>query len=133
VEDTKKGAKMLMKMIRKICIGFVITFFACVLCVVILSYAYGEEVPNFATWEKVLIHEGRFDTRVVLKNPNPSDVTFAIITINNFDTIIKYVLVSRTLQRYQFNGDKYVPWELNKEAREKIWTFLRIKCGILSI
>ena len=123
---------MWLKLIREACMWFVITLFACVLCVVIFSYAYGEEVPNFATWEKVFVLEDEHEIVFVLKNPVPSDVTFAIITINRH-CISKYVLVSRILQRYQYNGDEYVLWELDEEDSETIWTFLRIKCGILSV
>ena len=123
---------MWLKLIREACMWFVITLFACVLCVVIFSYAYGEEVPNFATWEKVFVLEDEHEIIFVLKNPVPSDVTFAIITINRH-CISNYVLVSRILQRYQYNGDEYVLWELDEEDSETIWTFLRIKCGILSV
>ena len=123
---------MWLKLIREACMWFVITLFACVLCVVILSYAYGEEVPNFSTWEKVFVLEDEHEIVFVLKNPVPSDVTFAIITINRH-CISNYVLVSRILQRYQYNGDEYVLWELDEEDSETIWTFLRIKCGILSV
>jgi len=123
---------MWLKLIREACMWFVITLFACVLCVVIFSYAYGEEVPNFATWEKVFVLEDEHEIVFVLKNPVPSDVTFAIITINRH-CISNYVLVSRILQRYQYNGDEYVLWELDEEDSETIWTFLRIKCGILSV
>jgi len=132
VQDTKKGAKMWLKMIKSACIWFVITLFACVLCVVILSYAHGEEVPNFGTWEEVFVFEDEHEIVFVLKNPVPSDVTFAIITLNRH-CISNYILVSQTLQLYQFNGDEYVLWELDEEARKTIWTFLRINCGILSI
>lgn len=109
---------------------------AIVLALVVWSYARADYIiESLATWEEVkVIHINKTKKSVVriklvLKNPIPCGTVYAIVEINQY-CIPNYILIGKDIRKFFINEPAYKEVKLKKEAKEKIWTFLRMQCGI---
>ena len=93
---------------------------------------------DFAKWERVktiyVNQTKQSPSKIIfiLKNPIPSETVYAIIEINDY-CIPYYILVGKDLRKFFINEPNYREVKLTKETKKKIWTFLRITCGIQAI
>ena len=111
----------------------VILIVAIVLALVVWSFARADYIINsFATWEEVKVIEGEDKIIFILKNPLYSETVYAIVEVKEYG-VPSYVLIGKDIRVFVCNEPAYMEIKRTKEAKDRIWIFLRMQCGIQPI